>query len=169
MKAKERRKAIVTLLLSKKEAISGSVLAERFGVSRQIIVLDIATLKSEGFDILSTHSGYLMKESPLPERVFHVRHSEEDTADELLCIVGLGGTVVDVTVSHKVYGNLSAQLDIYSKKQVEEFLEGVRSGRSSELMTVTGGYHSHTVRAESTEILDRIESELRRRSYLVEV
>ena len=44
MKAADRRKAIVNLLLSSNEAISGGKLSEEFGVSRQIIVQDIAML-----------------------------------------------------------------------------------------------------------------------------
>ena len=51
MKAAERRKAIVNLLLSSNEAISGSTLSEKFGVSRQIIVQDITVLKGLGYEI----------------------------------------------------------------------------------------------------------------------
>ena len=47
MKAAERRKAIVTLLLSKQEPIPGSDLAKEFQMSRQIIVQDIAVLKGQ--------------------------------------------------------------------------------------------------------------------------
>ena len=79
MKAADRRKAIVNLLLSEEQVISGSVLAERFGVSRQIIVQDITILKSSGYDILSTHNGYVIQKSPLKERVFKVHHTTEQT------------------------------------------------------------------------------------------
>ena len=33
-------------------------------------------------------------------------------------------------------------------------------------MHITGGYHYHTVRADSEEILDRIQTELRKRNYI---
>ncbi|MCI6733028.1 MAG: transcription repressor NadR [Lachnospiraceae bacterium] len=166
MKVQERRNAIVNLLLSEQEAISGSALSERFGVSRQIIVQDITILKGMGYDILSTHSGYIMQKSPLKERVLKVHHTTEQTEDELSLIVGLGGTVVDVFVWHKVYGKMAAKLNIFSDLQVKQFIEGVRSGKSSELMTITGGYHYHTIRAESEEILNRIEKALDERGYL---
>ena len=65
MKAAERRKAIVNLLLSSNEAVSGSTLSEKFGVSRQIIVQDITVLKGSGYEILSTHNGYIMQQTPL--------------------------------------------------------------------------------------------------------
>lgn len=167
MKAVERRKAIVTLLLSEQNPVSGGTLAGRFDVSRQIIVQDIAVLKASGYEILSTHSGYLIKDTPLVQRVFKVHHTKEETEEELTCIVDLGGTVVDVFVWHKVYGKVQAMLNIFSRLQVKQFIEGVRSGKSSELMNITGGYHYHTVRAESDKILDRIARTLETKHYLV--
>ena len=166
MKVNERRKAIVNLLLSEQEALSGSALSERFGVSRQIIVQDITVLKGMGYDILSTHNGYIMQKSPLKERVLKLHHTTEQTEDELSLIVGLGGTVVDVFVWHKVYGKMEAKLNIFSSFQVKQFIEGVRTGKSSELMNITGGYHYHTIRAESKETLDRIENVLKERGYI---
>ena len=166
MKAAERRKAIVNLLLSSTEAISGGTLSEGFGVSRQIIVQDITVLKGSGYDILSTHNGYIMQKSPLKERVLKLHHTTEQTEDELSLIVGLGGTVVDVFVWHKVYGKMEAKLNIFSDLHVKQFIEGVRTGKSSELMNITGGYHYHTIRADSEEILDRIENVLKERGYI---
>ena len=165
--AEKRRKEIVTLLLSSKEPISGGQLAERFGKSRQIIVQDITLLKGLGYDIISTHYGYLLQKSPLVERVFKVKHSTEQTEDELNTVVDLGGTVVDVFVWHKVYGKISAQLNIFSRHNIKQFIEGVRTGKSIELMNVTGGYHYHTVRADSEEIMDRIAEALTSKGYVV--
>lgn len=166
MKAAERRKAIVNLLLSEQEAISGSVLSERFGVSRQIIVQDITVLKGLDYDILSTHRGYIMQKSPLKERVLKLHHTTEQTEEELSLIVKLGGAVVDVFVWHKVYGKMEAKLNIFSNLQVKQFIEGVRTGKSSELMNITGGYHYHTIRAESEEILNQIERVLEECGYI---
>lgn len=167
MKAEERRKEISEILMSEEKPVSGGVLAEHFGVSRQIIVQDISVLKAKGYDILSTHYGYILNASPLIERVFKVHHTTEQTEDELNCIVDLGGTVVDVFVWHKVYGKIEAKLNIFSRHHVKLFIEGVRSGKSTELMNVTGGYHYHTVRAESDEHLNRIFTELKNRNYIV--
>ena len=166
MKAADRRKAIVNLLLSSNEAISGGKLSEEFGVSRQIIVQDITVLKGTGYDILSTHNGYIIQKSPLKERVFKVYHTTEETEDELATIVNLGGTVVDVFVWHKVYGKMTAPLNIFSSLHIKQFIEGVRSGKSTELMNITGGYHYHTVRAESESVLDEIEQALLNKNYI---
>jgi transcriptional regulator of NAD metabolism len=167
MKVAERRKAIVNLLLSSKEPVSGGELAQKFNVSRQTVVQDVTVLKGTGYEILSTSQGYVIRKTPLVERVFKLKHTTEQTEDELSCIVGLGGTVVDVFVWHKVYGKVEAPLNIFSPMHVKQFMEGVRTGQSSELMHITGGYHYHTVRAESEAVLDRIEAALNERNYIV--
>ena len=125
MKVADRRKAIVNLLLSSTEAIPGGKLSEEFGVSRQIIVQDITVLTGLGYEILSTHNGYIIQKSPLKERVFKVYHTTEQTEDELDTIVNLGGTVVDVFVWHKVYGKMTAPLNIFSELHIKQFIEGV--------------------------------------------
>ena len=166
MKAQERRTAIANLLLSENKAVSGGELSEKFGVSRQIIVQDITVLRSMGYDILSTHNGYVMQDSPLKERVFKVYHTTAQTEDELNLIVDLGGTVVNIFVWHKVYGRVMANLNIFSRLHVKQFIEGVRTGKSTELMNITGGYHYHTVRAESEAVLDKIGKALAERGYI---
>lgn len=153
--------------MSEQTPISGGTLAKHFGVSRQIIVQDISVLKASGYGIISTHHGYVVHQTPLAERVFKIRHTTEQTEEELNLIVDLGGTVVDVFVWHKVYGKVEAKLNIFSRLQVKQFIEGVRSGKSSELMNITGGYHYHTVRAESEEILDQIEKALNAGNFIV--
>jgi len=167
MKADDRRKALVNCLMSEQKAVSGTALAERFGVSRQIIVQDISVLKAAGYDIVPTHYGYIINSTPLVERVFKLKHTTEQTEDELNLIVDLGGTVVDVFVWHKVYGKVTAKLNIFSRLHVKQFIEGVRTGKSTELMNITGGYHYHTVSADNEEILDLISKELDNRGYTV--
>ena len=63
MKAEERRNQIIKQLSSGAGAVSGSTLAARFGVSRQIIVQDITILRGAGYDILSTHNGYIIQKN----------------------------------------------------------------------------------------------------------
>lgn len=168
MKNTDRRREIIGMLIGEKRAIAGEELAERFGVSRQIIVKDINTLRDEGYGIVSTHYGYLFKTSPLKSRDFKVKHTTEETERELSLIISEGATVENVYVWHKVYGKIEAPLNIYSTAQINEFIEGVRSGKSTELMNITGGYHYHTVRADSEEILDAVENTLRLAGYLAD-
>ncbi len=167
MRADDRRKALIAILQSENQAVTGSALSEALQVSRQIIVQDIAVLKAKGYEIISTHCGYLLASSPLRERVFKVRHTSADTPKELSAIVELGGSVADVFVWHKVYGKISANLNIFSPHGIEKFMEGIKSGKSSELMHITSGYHYHTVRAESEETLDRIGAKLDEMNFIV--
>lgn len=167
MNAENRRKEIANFLTRSRVAVSGSALSEKFGVSRQIIVGDINYLKACGYDIISTHYGYVFRESPFNKRVFKVWHTREQTEDELSLIVNCGGTVEDVFVWHRVYGKISVPLNIFSEMQIKHFIEGVRSGKSTELMDITGGFHYHTVSAESERILDEIEAHLADKGYIV--
>ena len=166
MKADERREAIANLLTTEQKAVSGAALSAEFGVSRQIIVQDITALRSSGYDIISTHNSYLVQKTPLKERVFKVFHTTERTEEELNLIIDPGGTVVDVYVWHKVYGRMHAPLNIYSRAQVKQFIDGVRTGKSTELMHITGGYHYHTVRAESDQVLDSIAEALTQSGFI---
>ena len=125
-------------------------------------------LKGMGYGILSTHNGYIIQKSPLKERIFKVYHTTEQTEDELNTIVNLGGTVVDVFVWHKVYGKMTAPLNIFSSMHIKQFIEGVRSGKSTELMNITGGYHYHTIRADSEIVLDKIQTALEERGYIAQ-
>jgi transcriptional regulator of NAD metabolism len=167
MKANNRRKELAELLMASKEPLSGGALSEQLKVSRQIIVQDIAILKAAGYDIISTHYGYVMQKTPLCERVFKVKHSGEQTEDELNTIVELGGSVVDVFVRHKVYGTIDAKLNIFTKRHVEDFIDRIRSGKSTELMSITGGFHYHTVRCENEAVMLRIAQALAVKGYLV--
>ena len=167
MKADQRRKEIASYMMSAQNAISGRKLSEKFGVSRQIIVQDISALKDEGYEILSTHSGYIMQTTPHCERVFKLFHTKDQTEEELNTIIDFGGIVVDVFVWHKVYGKMTAPLNISSRLHISQFIEGVRTGKSSELMNITGGYHYHTVRADSEDVLDKIEKALEEQNYIV--
>ncbi len=167
MRVEDRRKEIALFLMSREKPVSGAELAERFHVSRQIIVQDVALLKAQGYEIVSTHYGYVINKSPLVERVFKLLNSREQTRDALMAIVSNGGTVVDDFVWHKVYGKIEAKLNIFSEYHIDKFLEGVRTGKSTELMDITGGYHYHTVRADSQKTLDKIEKALKEKGFLV--
>ncbi len=169
MRADERRKEIVSFMMQSQKAISGGQLSERLGVSRQIIVQDISVLKAAGYDIISTHSGYIMHKKPLNSRVFKVIHSDEDVKKELNLIVDLGGTVEDVFIYHKVYDKVVAPMGIKSRRDVEVFLEGIASGKSSLLKNVTSGYHYHTVMTEKKETLDLIEEKLKEYGFLAQL
>ncbi len=167
MTGSERRTDIVRQIQQTGHPVPAKALASRYHVSRQVIVQDIALIRAAGYDILSTNRGYLLGTSKMAERVFKVQHTDEQLSEELCAIVDLGGTVKNVMVNHKVYGHLEAELNIGSRRQVEEFLKDIESGKSSPLKNITANYHYHKVTADSQETLDLIEEDLKRRGFLV--
>ena len=168
MNGEERRTEILKAIQSSSVPLSGTELARRFQVSRQIIVQDIAILRAANHEILSTNRGYLLTRSRAATRVFKVSHSDEQILDELNTIVDLGGEVLDVMVNHRIYGKVSAPLNIRSRRDVEAFVENIRTGRSTPLLNVTSGYHFHHVAADQEEILDEIEAALREKGFLAD-
>ncbi len=84
-------------------------------------------------------------------------------------IVDLGGEIEDVFIYHKVYGEVRAKLSISSRKDVQDFCEALRAGKSSPLKNVTAGYHYHTIRADKKEVLDLIEDALWQNGYLAKL
>lgn len=167
MNCEERRKEIIQTFRSGSLPVSGGTLAEMFGVSRQIIVQDIALLRAQGYDIISTNRGYLLKMPARVSRVFHIHHTDEQIEEELNSIVDLGGSIKDVFVIHKVYGTIRGDLGISSRRQVNAFLNQLETGQSSPLKKITKDAHFHTVEADSAEILDEIERELEARGFLL--
>ncbi|MCR4946113.1 MAG: transcription repressor NadR [Lachnospiraceae bacterium] len=166
MTGDERRENIKSLLTSSDKPVSGSALSKSFGVSRQVIVQDIALLRKEGYDIASTNLGYVVQKTPGVSRVFKTKHSDEDAAAELYAIVDSGGVCKDVFVYHKVYGVVRAGINIRSRDDADRYLQEINSGKSFLLKNITSDYHYHTVSAESTEILDKIQQKLQKLGFL---
>ena len=166
MNAEARRKVIIDYLATQSKPVSASKLAEEFGVSRQVIVGDIAIIRASGMEVSSLARGYVLEKKNGLQRVFKVQHSDEDVAKELNIIVDAGGTVVDVFIFHKFYGILKADMNIKSRLHVEQFIDNVTTGKSSLLKNVTAGYHYHTVAADSVEVLDLIEEKLKEYGFL---
>lgn len=173
MPAGERRAAILDELARADKPVSGSALAKAVGVSRQVVVQDIALLRADGHDIVATNRGYVLREGEsepaVPTRLVKVRHSIDETEDELTSIVDMGGAVLNVIVNHRVYGKITADLDIRNRRDVERYLEAIRSGKSFPLLTVTSGYHFHRIAADTEHDLDDIEAMLKEKGYLVEL
>ncbi len=168
MNGSQRRKKIVTMLRQASKPLSGAALGKETGVSRQVVVQDIALLRTEGYEIVATARGYVLNEPKHAVRVFKTCHTNEQTEEELTTIVDLGGSVLDVMVNHRVYGKVSAALNIRNRRDVQVFMNQLKTGKSTPLLNVTSGYHFHRVAAEREEILDEIEEALREKGFLTE-
>ena len=99
-------------------------------------------------------------------REFKVRHGQDKTAQELNLIVDCGGRVRNISISHRVYGRVSAEMDIRSRQDVNEFIEALKHSYSSVLSTATSGYHYHLIEASSEERLDLIGEQLEKAGFL---
>ncbi|MDA8346162.1 MAG: transcription repressor NadR [Thermaerobacter sp.] len=164
-----RRQQLLHALETAKEPLSGTYLADLFGVSRQVIVQDVALLRAEGHSIESTMRGYRIARPSLGVRdAFGVRHGPEATELELGTLVDLGIAVIDVVVYHPIYGELHGGLDLRSRRDVAQFMERLREERTMLLSALTHGAHVHTVEARDRETLSAGRSALRELGMLDE-
>ncbi len=164
----ERRKQLLALMRNAEHPLPGEVLGRETGVSRQIVVQDIAVLRTEGHPIVSTSRGYYLDEPKQAVRLIKVWHTNEQVEDELSTVVNLGGYVLDVMINHRAYGKLTAPLNIKSQRDIRMFVNDIESGKSSPLLNITSGYHFHHIAAEQEEILDEIAEELDRKGYMAD-
>jgi transcriptional regulator of NAD metabolism len=163
-----RRQALLSRLRRATHPVSGATLARQLGVSRQVVVQDVAVLRAGGHGILATPHGYaLEREAARAEAVLAVRHGRAQTADELNTLVDLGLEVVDVIVEHPVYGEMRGLLHIASREDVARFVARLRRSRARLLSAVTGGVHLHTIRGPRRELIAKARAALRRRGYLI--
>ncbi len=167
MRGEERRSALMDILRASVGPVSATALAEHLGVSRQIIVGDVALLRAGGENIAATPRGYICtRETCALRRTVACSHSAEQTGDELRIFVDNGCTVVDVIVEHPVYGQLVGALDLRSRYDVEEFLR--RSAGAAPLSSLTEGLHLHTLLCPDDAALARVKNQLREKGFLFE-
>jgi len=169
MNSKERRTYIRDLLIKNNITYKGQLLAEQLGVTRQVIVKDIAIIRAEGVNIIATPEGYLIpsEESNYVRRVIAVSHGRDDIYNELECIVKFGGVVEDVTVEHSLYGEIRSMLMIKTIMEIEEFTKKFKESSVQPLSSLTKGIHLHTIRADNEEIIEAIIKELKDKNYLI--
>lgn len=168
----ERRKEILKLLRKKDKPIKGMDLANKFGVSRQVIVQDIAILRAKGESILATPQGYIIpvveEENKIIETIVCKHTKYEEIEDELTTIVDLGGRVLDVVVEHPLYGEIKSPLMIDSRLDVAQFMKNLKKTKAEPLSTLTDGVHIHSVEVEDKKTLERIKEALNEKNYLIE-
>ncbi|MEH7176359.1 transcription repressor NadR [Neobacillus vireti] len=168
----ERRAFILELLKDSPTPLTGSELATRTNVSRQVIVGDITLLKARDEPIIATSQGYLYFKqntgAPLFERTIACKHSPDDTENELNLMVDHGVLVKDVKIEHGVYGDLTASIMVSNRQEVKQFLENMYQTNASLLSELTGGIHLHTIAGSSVQILDKAEAALKEAGFLIE-
>ena len=118
MNTAQRRTEILKLLQQEEKPVAARAMASQFGVSRQVIVQDMAVIRASTPGILSTTRGYVLQQDKdiACTREFKVRHGQEQAAEELNLIVDCGGRVKNISISHRVYGRVTAEIDIRFKQ-----------------------------------------------------
>lgn len=168
MNNEERKKELYKLLSERNDPITGTELAALFHVTRQVIVQDIALLRAEKKQILSTKQGYLLQSnaSGRVRRTVTVCHEAEEIENELKLIVDLGGTVVSTEVDHPFYGKLGEKLNVKSRRDIKEFNKRLYDTGCEPLLSLTKGIHKHVIEADSEAVLEEIYNELKNAGYL---
>ena len=167
MDAQERRRAIAKRLQEAQGPVSATALAREFSVSRQVIVGDVALLRAGGMDVAATPRGYM----PARLRAGIVRtvacsHADKDMGRELEIMVDNGCQVQDVVVEHPVYDQLTGQLQLSSRYDVQEFLHKVAQSDARPLSDLTAGVHLHTLRCPDEQAFRRVLEQLDEAGFL---
>lgn len=169
MQAPERRRRIMEHLRSQQTPVSASALAAQFDVSRQIIVGDIALLRTAGNQITATPRGYICEEILAGiERQIACIHTAEQTEKELQICVDQGCSVLDVIVEHPVYGQLTGLLNLHSRYEISQFVERVSRESAHSLSELTDGIHLHTLHCPDEAAFLRVCEMLRKEGILLE-
>ncbi len=166
MDGQARRLKLVELVEKSDKPVSGAVLAAELKVSRQVVVTDIALIRANGIDIISTNRGYIVNTNNRKcKRIIKSRHTDDQILEELFTIVDNGGCAENIIINHRYYNRLEAPLNVRSRLDAKEFMEAIESGKSKSLSSATSGYHYHTISADSEETLDIIEQELKEKGF----
>jgi uncharacterized protein len=158
-----RLQYLVQLLETSEEPVTGTELANHFKVTRQVVVHDIALLRAQGCNIVSTPRGYIIssRKEGQNRTIIAVSHTVEQTATELYIFADYGISVLDVQVEHPIYGQLTGCLQLSSRRDVELFMEKVSTKKVTLLSSLTGGYHFHTIQYGNEERLQEAVRALR--------
>lgn len=164
----KRRNKILSGLQNTTEPMSAASIAKEMGVSRQIIVGDIALLRAEGNEIIATSRGYVIA-SPIAGKFIRkiaCRHNRDETEEELATIISLGGEIIDVTVTHPYYGDMTGQLNITTMEDVNSFVKEINDNKKL-LSDLTDGTHLHTIACKDNATFDNIVAELTKLGLLL--
>ncbi len=170
----KRRQMISEYLQASDSPVTASRLASRFSVSRQIIVGDIAILRASGFAVTATPKGYVMdrdKTSPsrLHTGMIVCKHTPDQLREELYTIVDFGATVINVTIEHAIYGEISGSLDLSSRYDVDLFIDRVKKEKNSApISCLTDGVHLHRISCKDKETFNMIKASLKSKNILME-
>ncbi len=164
-----RRNAILELLRESEIPLTGNCLAQKFQVSRQVIVQDVAVLRASGHEIVAALNGYYIQ-SEKGERLLKTFASyhmgTERMEEELQIVVDYGGRMLNIAVSHPIYGDIVCPLVIQSREDIREFLQRLSLEKATPLSSLTEGIHFHTIEVDREETFEKIMKQLKARDFI---
>jgi len=169
MDATSRRKEVLDHITQAEVPLSASALAKTFNVSRQVIVGDVAILRAEGHEIMATARGYILSTTQETGQFIGriaCQHTLEETTTELYTIVDLGATVVNVIVEHKIYGEITGNLNLSTREDVDLFMDRLRSSETKLLSNLTDGLHLHTLACRDRSHFEEVKLTLKKNEFL---
>jgi len=148
---------------------SASSLAKKLGVSRQVIVGDVALLRAQGHDITATARGYMVvpqfrEESYLGKVA--CQHTADNTQAELYCIVDAGAIAVNVIIEHEMYGEMTGLLNLKTRADVDAFIIKIKSAEVKLLSELTYGIHLHTIACRNQSHFEQVVQALESAGFL---
>lgn len=172
MEAIERREELLKILEGSNNSIKGTYLAEEFGVTRQVIVQDIAILRARGITIMATPQGYVIppkaENTMLRKTIVSSHKGYEHMEDELQTIVDLGGKIIDVIVDHPLYGEIKSPINVGSRYELSVFMTNISETNAEPLSSLTDGFHLHTIEVRDEDTFNMIKKALEEKKYLIE-
>lgn len=168
MNSIERRDSIIKLLLESNKPLKGTTIAEKYAVTRQVIVKDIAILRAKGENIIATPDGYIVNNNEgKVKAIIAVTHDEEQMFEEMSIVIKYGGIIEDVIVEHPLYGEIKGMLMIKNFNELNKFIMKYKEQKAKLLSVLTNGVHLHTIAADTEDDIELIIAELKERNFVV--
>ena len=155
MTKEERQNYILEQLEENDKAISANEFAKILEVSRQVIVGDVALLRASGHEVIATGKGYILAKYK-NIATLALMHTPKETRQELELFVKHNIWVIDVIVTHPIYGELKGQVNVKNEEDINRFL----LDEPQLLSILTDGIHLHTVSYEDLNDLNEVKKDL---------
>ncbi|MCL1924323.1 MAG: transcription repressor NadR [Defluviitaleaceae bacterium] len=169
MRGENRRKELLKLIMTAEQTMTATELSKHFGVSRQVIVGDVALLRAQNNEIIATKVGYRIKNAKkeLPYiKHLELKHSKEQTEEELKIFIRNGVFVRNVMVEHNFYGNITCDLNIETLDDIKRFLRSIERSGQKLLSELTGGVHIHTIACKDEDHFKKVYQSLDERGFI---
>lgn len=168
MNSIERREEIFKILLESDRPLKGTYIAQKYSVTRQVIVKDIAILRAKGQNIIATPDGYIVnKNDSKVKAIIALNHGEDQMIEEMSIVIKYGGIIEDVIVEHPLYGEIRGMLMIKNYNELNKFDKKYKEQKAKLLSVLTNGVHLHTIAADNEDDINSIVKELKEHNFIV--